>query len=263
MEEPETPPVALSGAIRYRLVVAYRGAGYAGWQRQTNARTVQEVVEQALSELTAQRVVVTAAGRTDAGVHAAGQVIHLDLVRPFDPSGLVHGANHRLPAEIRVLAAAPAAPGFHARYSATAKTYRYRFCRAHPVPPGWAPIAVALRHEIDLDRIRDATLHLPGRHDFGAFAVAGGSHTTPVRTIYRAAWTSRAGQLEFEVTGSGFLRGMVRGLVGTLLEVGYGQREPASFAALLAGAERGAAGPTAPAHGLSLERVDYPPPDGP
>lgn len=250
---------AVTTLRRYRLVLSYCGAGYAGWQRQPNAITVQELVEGALSALTGEGVVVTAAGRTDAGVHASGQVIHFDLERELAQSALVHGVNHRLPDDIRVLAAEPVPSHFHARFSALAKEYRYRLVRARVVPPRWAPFALAVRETLDLPRLEAATLALPGRHDFAAFALSGGAHTTTVRTIHRAAWLDEPPFLELTIVGDGFLRGMVRGLVGTLLEVAEGRREVAQFARLLAGAARDAAGPTAPAHGLTLASVDYPP----
>lgn len=245
------------GGRRYRLTLSYCGGAYSGWQRQPNALTVQEILETALSELTGERVVVTGAGRTDAGVHARGQVVHFDLARDFAPSGLVHGTNYFLPADVRVLAAAPAPPRFHARFSAVAKEYRYRLVRARVVPPRWTPFAVSVREALDLERLAAATLYLPGRHDFAAFARSGGAHTTTVRTVHRAAWADEPPFLELAIVGDGFLRGMVRGLVGTLLEVAEGKRDVATFARLLAGAGRDAAGPTAPAHGLTLENVDY------
>jgi tRNA pseudouridine38-40 synthase len=240
---------------RYRLTIAYIGGGYAGWQRQPNATTVQELVEGALADLTGESVALTGAGRTDAGVHAAGQVAHFDLASPFALGGLVHGTNHRLPDDIRVLDAARAAPDFHARYSAEAKEYRYRWLRARFAAPRDAGRAVAVPEALDLAALFSATRHLPGRHDFSAFALAGGAHTTGVRTLFAAGWIDEPPLLELRLIGDGFLRGMVRGISGTLLDVALGRRSPAAFAALLAGGSRDDAGATAPAHGLTLERV--------
>jgi tRNA pseudouridine38-40 synthase len=247
----------------YRLTLSYRGAAYAGWQRQENAVAVQQVVEEALERLLGQPVRVAGASRTDAGVHARGQVAHLEMERDFPPRGLVHGTNRFLPEDVRVLAAAPAPPGFHARKSAWGKEYLYRLSRAPVIPPlDSLFVAPAPAAGLDLDRMARAASCLPGRHDFSAFALAGGSHGQPFRRIVSARWEERSeegtDELAFRIVGEGFLRGMVRALVGTLIEVGTGKRTPESFAGLLAGRSRGEAGPTAPAHGLVLERVLYP-----
>ncbi|HVR98145.1 MAG TPA: tRNA pseudouridine(38-40) synthase TruA [Thermoanaerobaculia bacterium] len=243
----------------YRLTVSYRGAAYGGWQRQENALTVQQVLEEALSGLLGRPVQVAGASRTDAGVHARGQVAHLELDTPFSESALVHGTNHRLPEDVRVLAAARARDGFHARKSALAKEYSYRLSRAPVLSPLDSLFAVRVPAGLDVERMSEAAVHLLGRHDFSAFALAGGSHGQPFRRILSALWEESGEELRFRVVGDGFLRGMVRALVGTLIEVGVGKRSPDDFAGLLAGSPRSAAGPTAPAHGLVLERVIYPP----
>lgn len=243
--------------MRYRLTISYRGTRYAGWQRQDNAVSVQQVVEDAISKL-AGPVRVTGASRTDAGVHARGQVAHLDLDRPLPPRALVHGVNPHLPEDVRVVAAAEVEETFHARKSALGKEYRYRLSRAEVVSPLDSPFVVPVSDRIDLGLLERAAAFLPGRHDFSAFALAGGSHGQPFRTIESASWTERGEEIVFSVTGDGFLRGMVRALVGTLIEAGLGRREPESLADLLQGRPRSAAGPTAPAQGLVLERVFYP-----
>jgi tRNA pseudouridine38-40 synthase len=244
--------------VRVRLVLSYRGTRYAGWQRQENAVSVQQVVEEAVSKLTGEPVRVTGASRTDAGVHARGQVAHLDLDRPLPARALVHGVNPHLPEDIRVLAAAEVEDGFHARRSALGKEYRYRLSRAEVISPLDSLFAVAVPARIDLGRMERAAAYLPGRHDFSAFALAGGSHGQPFRTIEAVSWKEVDQEIVFSVTGDGFLRGMVRALVGTLIEVGLGRREPESLSDLLQGRPRSEAGPTAPAHGLVLERVFYP-----
>ncbi|HXO20822.1 MAG TPA: tRNA pseudouridine(38-40) synthase TruA [Thermoanaerobaculia bacterium] len=245
----------------YRLIVSYRGDAYAGWQRQANALAVQQVLEEAISALlpagTAVRVV--GASRTDAGVHARGQAAHLELAAEIPPRALVHGVNHRLPADVRVLAAAAMPPGFHARKHARAKEYSYRLARAAVLSPLDAPFAWRVSPRIDPEGMARASDSLPGRHDFSAFALAGGGHRQPWRRVLAAGWSEMGEELRFHVVGDGFLRGMVRALVGTLVEVGMGRRSPEELAALLAGGRRGEAGVTAPAHGLTLERVIYPP----
>jgi tRNA pseudouridine38-40 synthase len=249
----------------YRLLLSYCGTAYAGWQRQENARTVQEALEDALAMVLGQPVRVHGASRTDAGVHARGQAVSFELPEPFPERGLVHGTNHHLPEDIRVMAAAAMPPGFHARKHAAGKEYSYRLSRAPVLSPLDAPFTVRVPAEIDPARMAQATRLLPGRHDFSAFALAGGAHGQPFRTILSAEWEEAGEELRFRVVGDGFLRGMVRALVGTLIEVGMGRRPPAVMADLLGGRPRAAAGPTAPAHGLVLEKVLYAPewhPDG-
>jgi tRNA pseudouridine38-40 synthase len=148
--------------------------------------------------------------------------------------------------------------GFHARKSALSKEYSYRLSRAEVLSPLDAPFAVQVPAKIELARMESAAALLPGRHDFSAFALAGGSHGQPFRSIFAAGWVEHGEELRFTITGEGFLRGMVRALVGTLIEVGLGRRDPEELADLLSGRPRSAAGPTAPAHGLILETVSYP-----
>jgi tRNA pseudouridine38-40 synthase len=241
----------------YRLIVSYRGAAYAGWQRQENARTVQQELEEALGRLLGSPLRVHGAGRTDAGVHARGQAVSFELPEPFPERGLVHGTNHHLPEDVRVLAAAAMPVGFHARKHAAGKEYSFRLSRAAVLSPLDAPFTVRVPAEIDPARMAEAAELLPGRHDFSAFALAGGAHGQPFRTVASAAWEEAGEELLFRITGDGFLRGMVRALVGTLIEVGMGRRPPASIADLLRGRPRAAAGPTAHAHGLVLEKVLY------
>jgi len=258
-----------------RLTISYRGAAYAGWQRQDNAVTVQEVLEGALARILggargqsgARLVVVSAAGRTDAGVHARGQVVHLthlegafELPPSISLRGLVLGTNSHLPDDVRAMAAGRVPDGFHARKHAEGKEYVYRLSRAPVLSALDAPTTVRVAGRLDLNALRRASERLVGRHDFSAFALAGGAHTQPFRTLRAARWDEEGEDgetLVFRVIGDGFLRGMVRSLVGTLLEVGRGRRSVDDFAALLEGAPRSAAGPTAPAHGLTLERVFY------
>jgi tRNA pseudouridine38-40 synthase len=253
--------------MRYVLTLAYEGTRFAGWQRQSNALAVQQLLEEALAKLTGESVRTVGAGRTDAGVHAEGQAVSLALRRDFPPERLLGGLNHHLPADVRVRAACRAPAGFDARRDARAKVYRYRLATTVPPPPRVARFVVPAPPELDPGRLAAGARALAGRHDFAAFALAGGAARTSVRRIFCAAFDERptagGSELVFRIAGEGFLRGMVRSLVGTLIEVGTGRRSLADFASLLAGGERGAAGPTAPARGLCLERVDFGPPFAP
>ena len=243
----------------YRLTLSYVGTAYAGWQRQPDTLTVQEVVEGAVAAIVGTETPVVGAGRTDAGVHARGQVAHVEVREAVELRALVHGTNHHLPADVRVMAADRVRDGFHARKSARAKEYGYRLSRRRVLSPLDAPFVVSIGRSVEIEALHCAARMLVGEHDFTAFALAGGSHGQPRRTVFAADWVRRGDELEFRIVGDGFLRGMVRSLVGTLLEVGRGRRSLAEFEALLGGAPRSAAGPTAPAHGLTLERVLYDP----
>jgi len=247
---------SLAAGTTVRLDLAYDGTEFAGWQRQPNALAVQQVLEEALEALLGAPVRAVGAGRTDAGVHADGQAVSLVLPRPFAAAGLIPALNHRLPRTVRALGAEARPAGWDARKGARAKLYRYRLVLELPVPPELGRFVVPSPAGTDVDRLEAAARALVGRHDFRAFALAGGAAKTTVRRIFAAGWTRRGAELRFEIVGEGFLRGMVRSLVGTLLEVGTGGRSVEGFATLLGGADRGSAGPTAPAAGLALVAVD-------
>ena len=241
----------------YRLILSYRGEAYAGWQRQPNAVAVQQVVEEALAKLVGDQVRVVGASRTDSGVHALGQVAHLTLASPWPPSALVHGTNRHLPSDIRVLAAAEAPPGFHARRDAVAKCYRYQLSRAAVVSPLESPFTVAVPADLDRVLLTAGARAVEGRHDFSAFAKSGGAHTQPFRTVFRARFLEEEERLTFLIIGDGFLRGMVRALIGTLLQLATTRLSLADFKGLLDGGSRSDAGPNAQARGLVLQRVYY------
>ena len=249
----------MATTLIYALMLSYRGGEYSGWQRQKNAATVQQVIEEALADLLSEEVRIHGASRTDAGVHARGQVAHLCLDREFPARGLQHGTNQRLPEDIRVMSACQMPDGFHARKSALAKEYRYHLMRAPVLSPLDSSFAVQAASTLDVDAIRGATHALLGEHDFSAFALSGGGHGQPIRRILSAEWLESGTRLELRLVGNGFLRGMVRSIVGTLLEVGSGRLGVEDFEALLEGATRSDAGPTAPARGLVLQAVHYPP----
>jgi tRNA pseudouridine38-40 synthase len=245
-------------SARFALVVSYRGAAYAGWQRQPRARTVQQTLEEALGRLLGARPVVVGSGRTDAGVHARGQVVHLDARAGLPCRALVLGANGELPDDIRVHWAGRMVGRFHARKDAAGKEYRYRLGVASPIDALELPYRVPLPRDVDLGLVRAALPLLVGEHDFSAFASSGGAHRSALRTIYRAELRGRGNEVELRFAGSGFLRGMVRALVGTLFEIGRGRLEPGGLRRLLRGGSRSEAGAAVAARGLVLERVWYP-----
>jgi tRNA pseudouridine38-40 synthase len=241
-----------------RLLLEYDGAAYHGWQRQKNALTIQEVLETALAKLTREPVKLLASGRTDAGVHALSQVTNFHTSSHIPLKAFQAGLNSLLPRDIAVLEAAEAPPEFHARFSARAKTYEYRILNRVTLSPLNRRYAWLVRHPLNLEAMAQAAAALPGEHDFSAFRASGGSPGHALRKVLAAAWQQgEAGRLCFSITANGFLRGMVRSLVGTMVEIGQGKRPPTDLAGLLVSGERHLAGPTAPAQGLFLVEVIY------
>ncbi len=245
--------------MRYKLTLSYRGESYAGWQRQPNAVSVQEVVEAAVSEILGCHAPVTGAGRTDAGVHARGQVAHVDSPRGLPESALVEGVNARLPEDVRVMQAEIVADTFHARYDAVGKEYRYAMTSSRVQSPLDSLFCLRLKHAVDVGAMTEAARAFVGRWDFSAFAKSGGAHGQPVREVMLCELEVDGPRLFFRVIGEGFLRGMVRAMVGTLLEVGTGRLETGSIRKLLEGRPRSEAGANVPANGLVLEKVFYDP----
>lgn len=242
---------------KLRLTLEYDGTGYSGWQVQDNADTVQSRVEAALGAVLREKVRVHGAGRTDAGVHALGQVAHFETASSLPAENIRRGANTHLPADIAILEAEEAAPDFHARYSAVSKVYRYRILVRETRSPLARHRALRVAPPLDRERMRAAAGLLLGRRDFAAFTAAGSSVKDTVRNLFRIdiAGEGEACDLEFEADG--FLYRMVRNITGTLLEVGKGKLPAAAAAGILASKDRNRAGPTAPAYGLYLVRVCY------
>lgn len=242
-----------------KLILAYDGTAYAGFQRQPNGVTIQERLEDALRAVTGEPDlrIGAAAGRTDAGVHARGQVVHLrtNATIPIDrwPAAL----NSHLPEDIAVVGAEEVPPDFHARYWAREKRYRYTFCIAPYRQPLARLYSYHCHRPVDVEAMRRAGELLVGRHDFAAFRASGGSARTTVRTITRLTLTEDPPFLYLDVAADGFLYNMVRIIAGTLLEVGTGQRSIDQVARALKTGRREDAGRTLPPHGLCLEEVVY------
>ncbi len=252
-------PSPLSAKHRtIRLTLEYDGSGYHGWQRQLNAPTIQEVLENCLSRIIGQEVCLHGSGRTDAGVHALGQVAHFRTEAGLPLAAFREGLNSLLPRDIVILEAREAPADFHARYGAKAKTYEYRILNRPVRSPLHLHHCWRLAQPLDLNPMRAATRIIVGEQDFSSFQASGSSVKTTTRTVMGASWEERPGGWKyFRITASGFLRGMVRALVGTLVEVGSGKRPPEDLGRLLAAKDRRLAGPSAPAAGLYLAEVMY------
>jgi tRNA pseudouridine38-40 synthase len=258
-----------------KFVLAYDGTAYRGWQRQAAGTSIQGLLEEALSRLEGAPVTVHGAGRTDAGVHALGQVASARLSTALEAPALQRALNSILPPDIRVSAVDDVPPGFHARFSASGKTYEYWIWQGRVVPPLLRISCWHVPRTLDVAAMDAAARLLEGRHDFAAFRSASRDVKTSVRTLWSArvgAGTERSAgmaspfgasdaslgfPLVVHLEANGFLRHMVRAVVGTLVEVGDHRRAPESITALLAAADRAEAGPTAPPRGLVLVRVHY------
>lgn len=239
-----------------RLDLEYDGAGFSGWAYQPGIRTVEGVLRDALALLLREPAQITVAGRTDAGVHAAGQVASVATTSDVPTARVLRGLAGLLPVDVAVRAVTDAPAGFDARRDARARRYEYRVL---PGPPSALRRGRVLHHptHLDVDRLRAAASTLVGRHDFRSFTPTRTEHVFFDRTVAVCAWERRDDELVLVIEADAFLRHMVRVAVGTMLLVGRGAWEPQRIAALLGGAPRGAAGPTAPAHPLTLVGVRY------
>ena len=252
-----------------KITLAYDGTRFVGWQRQAEGESIQGLLEDALAKFEGGPVTAHGAGRTDAGVHARGQVASAAVSFPHPVDTLVRALNAQLPDDIRVLEVADAPADFHARFNARSKTYRYQLRAGSVGDPFTRAFVWQLAERLDVAAMREAAAKLIGTHDFAAFQSAGTETSTTIRTIARSdivlggadasgpRTTDSRALMAYEIAGDGFLRHMVRAIVGTLVEIGRGWRPPASMAQLVDGGTRAEAGATAPPHGLCLVRVDY------
>lgn len=242
---------------KLRMTVSYDGTDYNGFQIQPKGRTIQGELETALRALTGEEVKVFGSGRTDAGVHAKGQVIHFETESSIPAEKWPLAVNTKLPPSIVVLAAEEARADFHARHSAVRKTYRYSIWNA-PFPDVFMRnYSIHISQPLNLTAMKEAALHLMGTHEFRSFCSSRTGVSDHYRTIYRSVWEKEGPALHYYIEGNGFLYNMVRIIVGTLIEVGQGKRGAAEIRAVLEAKKRKAAGPTSPAHGLALWKVDY------
>ena len=273
--EPDPQPSAVAIA-NWKVVLGYDGTDYRGWQVQPGLPTIQGELAAAIERVTGEQVLPQGSGRTDAGVHALAQVASFPLRAAIPAGNLKRALNRTLPPAIRVLSVEEAAPDFHARHTATGKSYEYRVLVCDPFtgavcPPWLSRFVYAVEQPLDLDRMQRAAAMVVGEHDFTSFAAfdpdraqraaAESAETSNIRVVRNSTWMQeeQAGLplLTYRVTGNGFLHHMVRNLVGTFLEVGWRSREPDEIITMLQALDRSAAGRTAPARGLFLHDVEY------
>lgn len=243
--------------MRYKLTVEYDGTDYHGWQVQPGTRTVQSVLEEATAKLFGEPIRVAAAGRTDAGVHAASQVVAFTTSQPRPVDTVLRALNALTPPDLSVRAAEVVEDSFDPRRAARSRVYRYRIWNARWPSPLWRRYAWHVARPLDAGRMAAAAQALLGEHDFSSFRAADCDALHPVRRIVRSQIETVEQQVIYTVEANAFLRSMVRNIVGTLVEIGSGRRDPAGMTALLAARDRTLAGRTAPACGLCLEQVKY------
>lgn len=243
--------------MRVKLIVEYDGTNYAGWQRQKNGLSVQEVLEKAFEAASGERAAIHGAGRTDAGVHALAQVAHLETNCTIPADKISFAMNMHLPPDIRVKQSEQADMNFHARFCAKGKSYRYTIANTVHAPAIGRFTAAHVRGVLDLEAMRRAAAYIIGTHDFACFCASGSEVKDTVRTIYNISITEEEPLIHIDVRGSGFLYHMVRIIAGTLIEIGLKKRLPESMADIIESCDRNMAGVTAPAKGLMLVAVEY------
>ena len=242
---------------RVKLVVAYDGTNYHGWQVQDNGITIEEVLNRTISELVQEDIKVIGASRTDAGVHACGNVAVFDTEYRIPGDKFSFALNQRLPDDIRIQESCEVDADFHPRYADTVKTYEYNILNRRFELPSKRLYAAFCYYPMDIERMNQAAAYLVGEHDFKSFCSAGAQVQTTVRTIYAVNVTKEDDMVHIRITGNGFLYNMVRIIAGTLMQVGTGLMEPEQVKEILEARDRSKAGPTAVAKGLTLVEIRY------
>ena len=243
--------------MRFAGLVEYDGTNFAGWAAQPGLRTVEETLAGALGTVLRQPVKLMVAGRTDAGVHASGQVVSFSAGTDLAPASISYRTTAVLPEDLALRRCVAVHDGFDARRDARSRSYEYRILNDPIRSPLARQRAVHVARELDVGLLQKAASLVRGAHDFRAFTPAKGHHVRFVRAVEESVWEERGELIAYRITANSFLYGMVRALVGTMLEVAGGRRDLADFARLLEGSERSEAGPAAPARGLTLVRVNY------
>ena len=243
---------------RIKLIVAYDGTNYCGWQVQPNGLSVQEVLNRALSDLFGVPVTTIGASRTDAGVHALGNVAVFDTEARMPAERVAFALNTRLPEDIRIQGSEEVPPEFHPRFTQTIKTYEYRILNRTFADPCRRLNSTFWYGKLDTDAMQKAAAYLEGTHDFKSLATANPAVTDTVRTIYKTRVWKEEDMIHFQITGNGFLYNMVRIIVGTLMEIGKGTWPPEQMQTILEAKDRSQAGPTARPEGLTLLKIEYP-----
>lgn len=243
---------------RVRLTVAYDGTNYHGWQMQNNGITIESELNRCLTDLFREPIGVIGASRTDSGVHALGNIAVFDTTSRMPAEKISYALNQRLPEDIRVQRSEEVADDWHPRKCASRKTYEYRIYRAEFPMPVKRLYSLFTYHELDVNRMQEAAAYLEGEHDFKSFCQTGAQVESTVRTLYSVEVEEQGeNDLVIRVCGNGFLYNMVRIIAGTLLEIGQGKKDPMDIFAILEAKDRSAAGPTAPAHGLTLMKYEF------
>jgi tRNA pseudouridine38-40 synthase len=241
-----------------KLLIEYDGTNYQGWQVQPQGPTIQGMIEEKLALLTGETIHLIGSGRTDAGVHAFGQVAHFKTKSQMEVHSIQRALNSLLPPDIVIQRAEEVEEDFHARKQSKSKVYEYRILNRNIRSPFHRGYAWHISQELDFEEMKNATQRLVGEHDFSSFRSVGSPTRTAIRKVIRAEWKrGRDGIILFEIEANGFLKQMVRAIVGTLVEVGQGKISSEEFQRILDSKDRKRAGPTAPAHGLVLKEVKY------
>ncbi len=243
--------------MRVKLVVAYEGTNYCGWQIQPNGITIEQVLNETLSSLLGEEIMVTGASRTDAGVHSLGNVAVFETHTKMPAEKISFALNQRLPEDIVVQESCQVPEDFHPRFSKSRKTYEYRILNCRFRQPLERRTSYFYHYPLDVSAMQKAAAYLVGEHDFTSFASVHAQTNTYVRTIYALDVVREGGMIRIRVQGNGFLYNMVRIIAGTLIQVGAGIKKPEDMESILAGKDRELAGPTAPAHGLTMIGLEY------